>query len=546
MVFNSASFFVFISIIYLLYRCLGHRGQNILLLVASYFFYAWWDARFLFLTIASTSLNYCCGLFMAGPRMSRKEQATAASWVVVSCFILLTLQWQSIPALLDQFSSSIGWQSVSPSGKEWLVLSFVIGMVALFNVMASRIASLGETKRQKVFLIVAVVANLAILGFFKYYNFFIDSMAWLIRGVDSDPSRYHLDIVLPIGISFYTFKAISYCVDTYQGKSLSEHNYVDFAAFIAFFPALLAGPIDRASGLLRQFNQERRVTVEQTLRGLHLFFYGFFKKVVIADGVARTVNSVFGSTGHVSWIDVVIATFFFTIQIYCDFSGYTDMARGVAKLFGFNLMINFRFPYFSQGFREFWSRWHISLSTWLRDYLYIPLGGNRHGEGKTYRNLMITMVLGGLWHGAAWNFVLWGFYHGLLLCLDRGFQLTSKAVHASKGYWIPLGKAALCFLLTCYGWMLFRAPSFDTILNFSTTLLFDFGNLNFGGARPRLAALCGLPLFLIIEAIEGLGDEKPFYEKLHVGIWSGLYASLIFSIAIGLTTESVNFIYMVF
>jgi len=546
MIFNSLSFFVFLLITYLLYRCLRREGQNIVLLIASYVFYAWWDVRLLFLLVASTSVNYCCGLIMSGPRMSRGERVVVPSWVVLSCFLLLTVQWQGVLMLIGIFDASTESQVFTSWGSGWIIFGVVAVLVGLFNLLSSRIESLEENRRRKASLVAAIVGNLGILAFFKYYNFFIDNMEWLIRSLQGDPSRFHLDIVLPIGISFYTFKGISYCVDTYQGKNPAERRFVDFAAFMGFFPALLAGPIDRASGLLRQFGEDRKLTMDQTLRGVHLIVYGLFKKVVIADGVVRTVNSVFGSTGHVSWIDVVVATVLFTLQIYCDFSGYTDMARGTAKLFGFNLMINFRFPYFSQSFREFWSRWHISLSTWLRDYLYIPLGGNRHGKNQTYRNLMITMVLGGLWHGAAWNFILWGFYHGLLLCIGRVFESTNRSVRRSEQYWAMLVKGALCFSLTCYGWLLFRASSLDKIASLTGTLIFDFGDLNFGGARPRLAALCGLPVFLVIEAVEALNGGKAFYKAMPVPMWTALYALVIFCIAVGLTTESAKFIYMVF
>ena len=271
-----------------------------------------------------------------------------------------------------------------------------------------------------------------------------------------DPMRFHLNIVLPIGISFYTFKGIGYVIDVYRGNVELEHDYKNFALFIAFFPALLAGPIDRAKDLLQQITVKRKITQEQTLRGLHLIFYGLFKKVVIADGVVGTVNSVFGSTGQMSWIDVVVATVLFTLQIYCDFSGYTDIARGTAKLLGFNLMVNFRLPYFSQNPREFWSKWHISLSTWLRDYLYIPLGGNKHGKSNTYRNLMLTMVLGGLWHGAAWNFVLWGLYHGVVLCVHKAIKATKSTVGTQKNLITNIIKVTLFFSITCYGWLIFR------------------------------------------------------------------------------------------
>lgn len=545
MIFNSLNFSIFLLVIYIAYRFLKHHNQNILLLIASYVFYAWWDIRLLFLIVTSTVINYCCGILIAKPSMGQREQITASLWIISSCFLFVTVQWQKAQASFGSFVSSSNWKILFSWDLGWVILGVVILFVILFKLLYSRI-EFREKTRRTIFLTIAIMANLGILGFFKYYNFFIDNVEWLFRGLHLDPSTFHLNILLPIGISFYTFKGISYCVDIYRSEIFPAHSYVDFAGFIAFFPALLAGPIDRASNLLRQFSEKRKPTLDQTIRGLHLILYGLFKKVVIADSVVRTVNSVYGSTGYVSWIDIVVATFLFTLQIYCDFSGYTDMARGIAKLFGFNLMINFKFPYFSQNPREFWSRWHISLSTWLRDYLYIPLGGNRHGTKKIYRNLMITMVLGGLWHGAAWNFILWGFYHGILLSIHRGFQSVSGTVRSSQYFWISLSKGAFFFFLTCYGWLLFRAPSLEKIISFTSTLIFDFGNINFGATKPRLAALVGLPIFLIIEGVEGLGGGKAFYEKTPVPIWTALYASMIFCIGIGLTTEAAQFIYMDF
>ena len=293
-------------------------------------------------------------------------------------------------------------------------------------------------EKKRAFSLFWVSANLLILGFFKYYNFFIDNIEWLLSGSNINPSRLYLDIILPIGVSFYTFKGISYVMDSYRDQLKISHTFPDFSLFMAFFPSLLAGPIDRASSFLQQICEKRSLNWEQSIRGIHLFLYGLFKKVVIADGVVRTVASVFDSTGQPSWIDVVVATVLFTIQIYCDFSGYTDMARGTAKLFGIDLMINFRLPYFSKNPREFWNRWHISLSTWLRDYLYIPLGAIKKVRLQTYRNLIITMVLGGLWHGAAWNFVLWGLYHGIVLGIHRAITSIRSTAREHKVYFTIL------------------------------------------------------------------------------------------------------------
>lgn len=520
--------------------------QNALLLIASYLFYAWWDVRFLFLIILSTVLNYCCGIILRAGVMSFKQRITFSAWIMLAYFFTVLLQWNHVPAFQSILTADIAWHALAGS-EEIQEIYLALGItILLFNLLHPKIALLDETRKRGLFLSLGVLANLFILGFFKYYNFFIDSIEGLLSGLSMNPSRFHLKIILPIGISFYTFKGISYLVDTYRGQLKINHSYSDFALFMAFFPSVLAGPIDRGAAFLRQICDKRSLSWEQSIRGVHLFLYGLFKKVVIANGVVRSVNSVFDSTGQASWSDVVVATVLFTIQIYCDFSGYTDMARGTAKIFGIDLMVNFNLPYFSRNPREFWSRWHISLSSWLRDYLYIPLGGNRHGTLRTHLNLMITMVLGGLWHGAAWNFVLWGFYQGLLLSIHRTIGSMRSAAREHKSVLNDLVKVTFFFIAICYGWLLFRANSLDKIVQLTSILINDFGNMNIGVTWPRLAAVLGLPFFFIIELYEKSGEGKPFYEKMPVPAWTALYASVIFCIAIGLTTESTQFIYMKF
>jgi alginate O-acetyltransferase complex protein AlgI len=546
MTFNSLQFLVFFLVVYLAYRCLPHRGQNILLLVASYVFYATWDIRFVFLIVLSTILNYGCGIMIRDGKMSVRERAIASCWIVLSCFFFVVAHWNYLAIPRGTFGGFLDWGRITSWNRGWILFLTVCTLTLISNLLYSRLASITEERRRNLFLVIAVSTNLSILGLFRYFNFFVENVEWLLQGLNLDPTRFRLNIILPIGISFYTFKAIGYVVDVYRGEIEPEHRYTDLALFIGFFPALLAGPIDRPRGLLTQISVARKLTIEKTLRGLHLIFYGLFKKVVIADGVVRTVSSVYGSTGRVSWIDVVVATILFTIQIYCDFSGYTDMARGTAKLFGIDLMMNFKLPYFSKTPREFWSRWHISLSTWLRDYLYIPLGGNRLGTMKTYRNLMLTMVLGGLWHGAAWNFVLWGFYHGLVLTFHRAILSAKETVRVSERLWISFSKGVLFFFAVSYGWLLFRAPSFDKIVSLTSTLIFDFGNMNLGAVKPRAAALFGLPVFLCIEIIENATNGKSFYERLPIPAWTAIYASMIFGLVIGMSTESARFIYFNF
>lgn len=546
MQFNSLTYIVFFLTVYLAYRFVSHRLQNMVLLIASYTFYAWWDVRFLFLIILSTVVNYCCGRAIQKGAISLKQRIFFSTWIIFAYVFTVLFQWNHLPTNQEIFATNIDWSAFTAREESWELFFTLSITILFFNLLYPKTVLLDEKRKKGLFLLLGVSANLVMLGVFKYYNFFIDNIEWFLSRLSMNPARFHLGIILPIGISFYTFKGIGYVIDVYRGNIKTTYRYVDFAVFIAFFPSLLAGPIDRGAAFLQQICEERKLTLEQSLRGMHLFCYGLFKKVVIADGVVRTVNSVFDSTGQPSWIDVVIATVLFTLQIYCDFSGYTDMARGTAKLLGIDLMVNFNLPYFSKNPREFWSRWHISLSTWLRDYLYIPLGGNRHGSVKTYRNLILTMVLGGLWHGAAWNFILWGLYHGFVLCFHRAmsairFTLSTRSKFLSEGL-----KTAFFFVVTSYGWLIFRSPSFKKVVCLSSVLIIDCGNIDFGAMRPRVAALLGLPVFLCIELIEYASNSKGFYQKLPIPIWTALYAMMIFAFMLGISSESAQFIYFNF
>ncbi len=293
----------------------------------------------------------------------------------------------------------------------------------------------------------------------------------------------------------------------------------------------------------------RILTYDQLSRGAFLIFLGLFKKVVIADGVADSVNTVYAMPDPTA-LDITLATYLFALQIYCDFSAYSDIARGIAKLLGFELMTNFNLPYFSVNPSEFWQRWHISLSTWLRDYLYIPLGGNRHGKLNTYRNLMITMLLGGLWHGSAWNFVLWGFYQGSILCVHRflvGRKTKTVSSSSVRGFFIYLLKVIVFFQIVCYGWLLFRATSFEQIAHFTTILLFNFTNTQgISFSLPPIAALLGIPTLIVLEIYQYLSRTPHFYRKWPLP-WRGLlYASLLFLLMAGTNNAPSDFIYFAF
>ncbi len=336
------------------------------------------------------------------------------------------------------------------------VVDYVVGL--RLDAMADR-----SRRARRSMLMVSLGANLGVLAFFKYFDFFVDQGVELLTQIGLEPSTPALRILLPYGISFYTFQSMGYTIDVYRREIRACRDPIDFATFVAFFPQLVAGPISRARNLLPQIQADRtRPTVDQAMSGLVLILLGLFKKVVIADSLAPTVNAAFGSSdpGPALAATGVLA---FAIQIYGDFAGYTDMARGTARLLNVELVHNFHQPYLSRNVTEFWRRWHISLSTWLRDYLYIPLGGNRGSTARVYRNLMLTMLLGGLWHGAGWTFVIWGGLHGLYLCVDR-----ARGVRRDLPGGIPALRQVpailVTFALVAFAWIFFRARSFSEAL----------------------------------------------------------------------------------
>jgi D-alanyl-lipoteichoic acid acyltransferase DltB (MBOAT superfamily) len=317
-----------------------------------------------------------------------------------------------------------------------------------------------KTGRRRAILMVSLGTQLGVLAFFKYFNFFADNLVVMLHGLGIPIAPRTLDVILPVGVSFYTFQSMSYTIEVFRGRLATERSFLKFATYVGFFPQLVAGPIERAAHLLPQMSMPTRITGPMIRAGLYLIAWGLFKKVVLADNVAQVADAVFphdGATG----LDVLFGVYAFALQIYCDFSAYSDIARGVARCMGFDLMLNFNLPYFATNPSDFWQRWHISLSTWLRDYLYIPLGGNRRGPGRTYVNLVTTMVLGGLWHGAAWTFVAWGIYHGSLLCLHRLLSplLDRLRLERLGGVWFWV-RVVFFFHLVCVSWLLFRADDF--------------------------------------------------------------------------------------
>ncbi|AMV38289.1 MBOAT family O-acyltransferase [Planctomyces sp. SH-PL62] len=569
MLFNSPEFFVFFLIVYALYRLLDLRGQNRMLLAASYLFYGWWDIRFLYLLVLSTALDYCCGLLLGPGRIPGRDRLKVSVLTILASLLFVTLDWKAVrwvdpaafrspgePAAGSWGTIAVDWgRLVSP---DWLGVSVLVGTVAAVfaaNLLYYPLTNMQADRRRRVGVWLTVGANLTLLGFFKYFNFFIDSFARMLEPMGVPVESLHLHVILPAGISFYTFQSMSYTLDVYRGKVEAVRSLEDYALFVTFFPVLVAGPIERVGHMLPKLTTPRVLNLDQTTRGCFLILFGLFKKVAVADSLAVSVNSVFNAPSA-TWADVVLATVGFAFQIYCDFSGYTDVARGVAKVLGIDLMLNFNLPYFSRTPSEFWTRWHISLSSWLRDYLYIPLGGSRGGEGATYRNLMITMLLGGLWHGAAWNFVLWGAYQGAILCLYRLFTPRARPAdldEPSPAGGLDLGRrigavlsTGFFFVLTCYGWMLFRAGSLEQVVDYTRILLSGPFDLHTTIAKPTTAGVLGLPLLIAFECLEYSAGTRLFYRSLPSPVRGALYALLLFILVMGTSNAATQFIYFQF
>ena len=475
MLFNSIVFFVFLAAFLPLYFALRGRARLFLCLAASYFFYGWWDWRFLGLIAFSTIIDYTLGM-----AIGRSEDA----------------------------------------------------------------------RERKRYLLASMVVNLGVLAFFKYFGFFTDSFVEMVGTFGWDPGWNTLNIILPVGISFYTFQSMSYTIDIYRRQIPVEPDFLRFATFISFFPQLVAGPIVRASEFLPQFQKDRSFRMDNLISGSSQMAWGFFKKVAVADSLAPFVDQVWAAPETFSGIHLFIGVIFYSFQIYCDFSGYSDIAIGLARVMGFEFPKNFRTPYFSQNFSEFWTRWHITLSSWLRDYLYISLGGNRRGTLMTYRNLMLTMLLGGLWHGAGWAFVFWGFLHGMYLVVQR---LASKPYNQTlDAIGVPnVVRAgfniALVYALTCFAWIYFRSPDFATaneiIGGIATSEVWSFGSVVNKFAVIKGVLLIGILLCIDLADVRwrfrGIVIERPAVRII------GL-ATLLWLIAFFGTFDSEAFLYFQF
>ena len=473
MVFNSLHFLWFFVVVYCVYRLVPHRAQNWLLLVASYYFYAAWDWRFLGLLVGSTLVDYTC---------------------------------------------------------------------------ARALARVSSPARRRALLCISLGFNLTLLGFFKYFNFFADNLHVIFGELGWKVDFVTLRVLLPVGISFYTFVTMSYVIDVYRRQTPPAHDLLEFAVFVAFFPHLVAGPILRASTLLSQVARPRHITRDQMRDGAWLIAWGYFQKVFVADNLAGLANGVFDPGAPHSGINVLLGLYAFAFQIYGDFAGYSNIARGTSKLMGIELIENFRFPYLVRTPQDFWRHWHISLSTWLRDYLYIPLGGSRGSAWQTRRNLFLTMVLGGLWHGAAWTFVIWGVYQGVLLIAYR----SAEALRAFRQFAAGPGPVArvlswaLMFHLTCYGWLIFRSRSPGQIGDLTARLVRNFAPATVDVHGLLVPLLLYATPLLIVHACEAWFDDVLVVPRLPAGVRYSIYAATFYLTMLFGNFGGAEFIYFQF
>ncbi|MCB0517423.1 MAG: MBOAT family protein [Saprospiraceae bacterium] len=392
---------------------------------------------------------------------------------------------------------------------DWRFLTLIAISTLVDYYLGLRMGQTEGEKERKHLIWMSMVLNLGFLGFFKYFNFFTDSFVSMLQGFGLNPSIHTLNIILPVGISFYTFQSMSYTIDVYRRQLEAEPSLLKFATFVAFWPQLVAGPIVRASDFLPQFQKDHDWDWNRFTSGTAQVLWGFFKKVAIADSLAPFVDQCWHEPMAFTSVNLWIAVIFYAFQIYCDFSGYSDIAIGFARILGFDFPENFRTPYFSQNFSEFWRRWHISLSSWLRDYLYIPLGGNRGGKLMMYRNNMLTMLLGGLWHGANWTFVFWGFLHGLYLIAQR--LLGKSFGNLMRQLYFPAFlktgiNITLVYAFTCLAWIFFRSPNFGIATDVITNLV-GFENFNYVSIMNKFIVMKGFLLITMLLAVE-ISDLK--------------------------------------
>lgn len=442
--------------------------------------------------------------------------------VVYGLYRLLDTRRQNLMLLLASYVFYGSW--------DWRFLGLLWISTLVDFALGRAIHRSDSPRRRKLLVTASLVVNLGILGVFKYFDFFSVNLQALLSTLGVQASLPLLHVILPVGISFYTFQTLSYTIDIYRRKFDPVDSLLDFALFVGFFPQLVAGPIERASSLLPQIAKARTILPEEVRKGLWLILWGLFKKIFVADNLARLVDPVFANYADCSGLEVLLATYGFTFQILADFSGYTDIARGVAKLMGFELMVNFRFPYFVTNPRDFWREWHISLSTWLRDYLYIPLGGNRGSRWFIYRNLMVTFLLGGFWHGASWNYIAWGAYEGLLLVLNHliGPFLAHKVRGRALDRTIVAAKIIAFFHVTIVGMFIVRCQSVDQFTTMAGRLWTSFlANPGFERYLGWKLGFLVLPL-LAMELTQKLSGDRYIHLRWPLAARWTVYLAVVY------------------
>ncbi len=391
--------------------------------------------------------------------------------IVLPLYHFLGLRAQNVLLLVASYAFYSGW--------DWRFTGLLAASTLLDYAVARGIEAAPTPRGRRLLLWVSVCGNLGVLGYFKYAGFFVDSAAELLESLGFQPNLPTLQLLLPVGISFYTFQTMAYTIDVYRGEQRASRDFLTYALYVCYFPQLVAGPIERFGRLAPQLTAPRKVTVDMVTSGVQLILWGYVKKVAIADSLAPYIEQTFSDPGSAHAVQLWLGVYCFAFQIYGDFAGYTDIARGVSRLFGIELMLNFKQPYFSRNITEYWRRWHISFSTWLRDYVYISLGGNRRGSVRQYVNMFITMVLGGLWHGAAWNFVIWGAMNGVVLSVHRFFtrhrKIGAEPPPSSAREWVVYLVSTFCmFHIWCLMILWFRSPNFSNAIEY-TQGMFLFG-----------------------------------------------------------------------
>lgn len=432
---------------------------------------------------------------------------------------------------------------------DWRFLGLIILSTLVDFGIAREIENTNSKNAKKSFLYVSIATNLSLLGFFKYFNFFIESWIDSMQSLGLNASANTLNIILPIGISFYTFQTLSYTIDVYRGHIKPSKTIITFAAYVAFFPQLVAGPIERATNLLPQFNSLKEFDLKQAISGIHLIVWGLFQKIVIADNCATYVNAIFKNYENLDSLTLSLGAVYFAFQIYGDFAGYTNIAIGSARLFGFDLMRNFNYPYFSRDIAEFWRRWHISLSTWFRDYLYIPLGGSRGSLWSKIRNVFVIFLISGFWHGANWTLVFWGFLHALffmpLLLINRNRKfLNQVAANRLVPNLKEIFQIGVTFSLVCIAWIFFRANSLSEAFKYVGRIInqLEFKITYLSIERYNIEMLLILLVFILLEWTHRK-QEHPFQGKYK---WIKINFIILMILILGVYSNHNDFIYFQF